>query len=175
MRYNDFNQKLRYSLGEQQKFDHEILKKHIPFCDKVEKTDIETDRTGVDYVATLRGGAVIYIDAKTREKGCSKYWNGEPELAIETWSVVEQKKVGWTFKENSNVDYILYTFPESDCKEYFFIPFQLLRKVAVENYRAWTKKYKPKFQANKDYRSQAMFVPASVVLNAIEEAMKGVA
>lgn len=170
---NDFFKKLRYSLGEQQKFDKDILKNHIPFCVSVEKTDTETDKTGIDYVATLRGGAKIYIDAKTREPGCSRYWKGEPELAIETWSVVEHRITGWTFKESSQVDYILYTFPEQDCKEYFFIPFQSLRKASIDNWHKWTSEYKRKKQVNRTYHSEAMFIPASVVLDAVQETMKG--
>jgi hypothetical protein len=173
--YNDFNQKLRYSLGERQLFDFEILKTHIPKCVDVKKTDIETDKSGIDYIATLRGGAEICIDAKTREPGCSRYWkNGEPELAIETWSVVENKIPGWTYKENSQVDYILYTFPENDCREYFFIPFQLLRKVSIENYKEWSRDYPKKKQRNRTYHSEAIFVPADVVIAAIEKAMRGV-
>lgn len=152
---------------------------HIPSCIKIEKTDVETDKTGIDYVATLRGGAKVFIDAKTREPGCSKHWrHGEPELAIETWSVWKTNQnegiAGWTYKESSNVDYILYTFPKEDCKEYFFIPFQLLRKVAKENGEKWSKTYRPLKQQNKGYFSVAMFVPASVVLNAIRDSMIGI-
>ena len=170
---NDFFEKLRYSLESQQEFYIDILKKHIPHCVEVRKTDIETDKTGIDYIATIRGGAELFIDAKTREPGCSRYWKSGPELAIETWSVFEQKKQGWTFKENTNVDYILYTFPKQDCSEYFFIPFQLLRKAAITNYHGWIRKYPLKKQVNRSYHSEAMFVPADVVLKAVTEAMKG--
>lgn len=149
---NDFQEKLRYSLGSQQKFDIAILKNHIPHCISIEKTDTETDKTGIDYVETLKNGAKIYIDAKTREPGCSKYWRGEPELAIETYSVIKKwlegkeiVKVGWTFKTDSNVDY----------------------------FELWASKYPRKRQANKSYQSEAMFVPANVVLKAVMDAMKG--
>ena len=175
---NDFQQKLRYSLEVQQKFDIAILKNHIPDCVSIEKTDEKTDKQGIDYVATLKNGAKIYIDAKTREKGCSRYWRGEPELAIETYSVIKEwngieiGNTGWTFKTDSDVDYILYTFPEKDCKEFFFIPFQLLRKAAIENYHLWKSKFPTKRQANKSYQSEAMFVPANVVLEAVTNTMR---
>ena len=123
---NNFYEKLSYSLGHQQTVDCNILRSHIPKCIGVEKTSVDIDRTGVDYIATLQGGTKIFIDAKTRTPGCSRYWKGEPELAIETWSVVEKKIPGWTFNEKSDVDYILYTFPKEDYAGYFFIPFQLL-------------------------------------------------
>jgi len=178
---NDFQEKLRYSLGSQQKFDIAILKNHIPHCISIEKTEVETDKTGIDYVARLSDGAEIYIDAKTREPGCSRYWNGQPELAIETWSVITRrddgkwiyKIPGWTYKKSSNVDYILYTFPENDCREYFFIPFQLLRKASIENYHDWSKRYIRKKQKNRKYYSEAIFVPANVVLQAVMNTMTG--
>ena len=43
-----FNDKLRYSLGEQERADCELLKKIIPSCVSVVKTDIDTDKTGID-------------------------------------------------------------------------------------------------------------------------------
>ena len=170
---NNFREKLRYSLGEQQTFDCNILKSHIPKCVSVKKTDRNTDRTGIDYIATLRNGAEIYIDAKTRMPGCSKYWNGDPELAIETWSVVEKKKPGWTFSETSNVDYILYTFPKEDYSGYFFIPFQLLRSAAIRNYTEWIKEYRRFYQINQGYRSEAMFIPAGVLIAEVQREMIG--
>ena len=105
---NNFYEKLSYSLGHQQTVDCNILRSHIPKCIGVEKTSVDIDRAGVDYIATLQGGTKILIDAKTRTPGCSRYWKDEPELAIETWSVVEKKIPGWTFNEKSDVDYILY-------------------------------------------------------------------
>ena len=110
---NNFYEKLSYSLGHQQTVDCNILRSHIPKCIGVEKTSVDIDRTGVDYIATLQGGTKIFIDAKTRTPGCSRYWKGEPELAIETWSVVEKKIPGWTFNEKSDVDYIL-------CRVFFY-------------------------------------------------------
>lgn len=170
---NYFFEKLEYSLGAQKKFDCEILKSHIPKCVSVIKTDTETDKTGIDYIATLKGGAEIYIDAKTRVGGCSKYWDGQPELCIETWSVKEKAIPGWTYKESTKVDYILYTFAPEDYSGYFFIPFQLLRAAAIRHYHEWVSRYKEKPQRNMGYTSMAVFVPADVVLNAVREQMEG--
>ena len=139
---NNFYEKLSYSLGHQQTVDCNILRSHIPKCIGVEKTSVDIDRTGVDYIATLQGGTKIFIDAKTRTPGCSRYWKGEPELAIETWSVVEKKIPGWTFNEKSDVDYILYTFPKH-------------------------------YQRNNGYTSEAMFIPADVILAEVRNEMYG--
>ena len=56
---NNFYEKLSYSLGHQQTVGCNILRSHIPKCIGVEKTSIEIDRTGVDYIATLQGGTKI--------------------------------------------------------------------------------------------------------------------
>lgn len=175
---NLWNEKLEYSLGQQQDFDIEILKKHIPSCKSVEKTDLETDKSGVDYVATLSSGAKVFIDAKTREAGASRYWkHGEAELALERWSVID-KKIGWTLSTETNVDYILYTFDKSEWDKYYFLPFQLLRKAFIEYGRKWLDEYndgRQKIQYSDGWRSAAIFVPASVVVNAIRDIMTGAA
>lgn len=181
---HDFMGKVDFSLGEREKIDLAILKDRFTGCISVEKTDIETDKLGIDYIATLRKGAQIYVDGKTREKGCSKYWiNGEPELALEIWSVIKTEnhkgKIGWTLNEASNVDYILYTFDKSDTEYYYIFPFQMLKNAFRHNYKKWTKEYKPKKQksiqkeSHQTWESKAIFVPASVVIKAVEKEMSG--
>ena len=101
---HDFNQKLQFSLGEREIVDKNVLKNTICGSVKIEKTDEKLDREGIDYISPLRGGAKVFIDAKTREPGASRYWkNGEPDLALEIWSVVRDErhpgKVGWTLSE----------------------------------------------------------------------------
>ena len=176
---NDFAQKCAYSFGANQAQDIEMLKKIIPGCISVEPTPLEQDKRGVDYIATLRGGALVNIDAKRREPGCSKYWrDGEPELALEIWSVMPDSttkgKAGWTLNEASDVDLILYSFEEQDCSYSYILPFQHLRAAFIANYTAWAKVHKPKTQRSVSgdlyWQSQAMFVPASKVLDAIKAA-----
>ena len=175
---HDFSKKLAFSNGANAESDMERIKYVLGrACAKVEKTDIEADKTGIDYVATLRGGATVNVDAKRREKGASRYWkNGEPELAIETYSVYDTK-YGWTFSTSSLVDYILYSFEPEDCNDYFFLPFQLLRKAACDNVRKigdkilWNGLYIERKQFSGDWESRCIFVPASVVISAITEQM----
>lgn len=170
---HDFYEKLEYSLGEQEQFDIGLLRHIIPGCQSVTKTNVETDRSGIDYIATLRRGAQINIDAKTRERGASRFWtHGEPELALEIWSVVNIK-TGWTLDEKSNVDYILYTFDRADTNKFYFLPFQLLRSAFVNNYDNWRSTYIVKKQRNYSWTSEAVFVPASVVLSEINRQMTG--
>ena len=180
MKVHDFNQKLEFSLSAQQKIDLDLLKRIIVGCVDIQKTGVEMDKTGIDYVATLRRGAKINIDAKTREPGASKFWHhGEPEIALEIWSKYPDERnagsIGWTLKEDSDVDYILYTFQPEDSNRFYFLPFQLLRQAFRKNFNPWCETYTKKFQPNATYKSQAVFVPASVVIAAINKEMTGIA
>lgn len=175
---NDFTQKLAFSLGEKESFDMKLLKRAIVGCVDVIKTDAEHDRRGVDYIATLRKGAQILIDAKTRERGASRWWkDGEPELALEKWSVVpdfrQRGKAGWTLKEDNPVDMILFTFDPSDCRVFYLLPFQHLRMAFIHNMNTWQRKYQTKRQNSNGWQSEAVFVPAKAVIDAITMEMRG--
>lgn len=175
---NYFEDELNLSLS-LAKHDMDLLKKIIPYCVDVQKTTAEVDKTGVDYIATLSSGARINIDAKTREKGSSKFWrHGEPELVLEIFGRIPDKngkngKLGWTLDRSTNVDYILYTFDKSDSDKYYFIPFQMLRTAFIQNHTEWEERYEIKEQLNEGYVSKAMFVPASIVISAVANLMEG--
>ena len=177
---NSFAGKLEFSLGAREQFDITLLLSAISKCEAVEKTDVETDKSGSDYEATLKGGARVFIDAKARESGASKYWkHGEPELALELWSVCPEAgragKIGWTLSTKSNVDLILYTFDRKDSDRYYLMPFQHLRMAFQRNGPEWVKRYGRKKQTSDKgkWKREACFVPASVVLNAVMAEMTG--
>lgn len=183
MKY-DFAERLAFSQGKRGERDAEILKKAIPNCVDVRKTDEATDRKGVDYIATLEGGAEIGIDVKARDKGVSKYWkNGKEDLVLEIWSVypdgMNEGKIGWTLSDKTNVDLILYTFDEEDSKNYYLLPYQFLRIAFVKHGREWIKRYGHKQSTtstknmNRVWYSQAVFVPADEVINAMIQEMQG--
>jgi len=169
----DFDRDFAYSLGERQRVDEELLIQAIPNCVSVRKTDTALDKKGIDYIATLDGGTELYIDAKTRRKGALLM--GEPLLALEVWSVCPDEnhagKAGWTCSRTTDVDMILYTGEDWD--RFYLVPFQQLRMAFQNNYWDWKEIYKPRFQNNRSWQSMAMFVPASIVLNAIMEQMSG--
>lgn len=152
--------------------DFAIIKAYFPKCIEVVKSDITDDKQGIDYLVRLEEGGEIFIDVKRREKGASKYWtHSEPELPLEVWSVVEKKKIGWTINGSLKTHYVLYAFDKLDSEKVYMIPFQLLRKVFLENGRIWAGKYGLKTQDSGQWHSQAIFVPASVVLLAISQIM----
>lgn len=170
---NLWQDKLTYSQSKMRS-DISIIKDFFPKCVDVAKAKVELDKLGIDYIAKLLGGVEIFVDVKTREKGASRYWKyGEPELALEVYSVVESKKLGWTLSDQSKAHYILYTFDPADSKNFFMVPFQLLRKAFMQNGRAWVEEYGLKQQASDSWHSSAVFVPAGVVLDTIKILCEG--
>jgi len=181
----EFDTLLAYSTGPQQATDCATLKAMFPGCVSVQKTTPEMDRTGVDYILTLRGGSEIRIDAKTRQEGASRFWTDGPELALEVWSVrpggrydtpMPQSKVGWTLCESKDVEYILFTFAPADCAAAYLFPYQLLRIAFRQNYDQWGNQHKTDIQcssrAHHRWQSECIFVPVSVVRNAIMTLME---
>jgi hypothetical protein len=174
----DFNERLAFSQGVRCASDIDTIKMLLDGCESVIENKTNGNDNGIDYVATLRKGAVINIDAKTREKGCSKYWrNDVPELAIEKWSVMpagrfntpdHRAKAGWTIDESKQTHMILYTFDPSDSDTAFLLPYHHLRMAARRMLPHWMTRFKVDVQTSGSWQSQAVFVPAPEVLMAIE-------
>lgn len=179
---HDFDKYLDWSKGSLGPEDRATIAAMVPGCISVEPSSELLDKAGVDWVATLRRGAQVLIDCKSRRPGCSRYWRQGPELALETWSVCpggkfgiekSKSKVGWTLCERKTVDLILFKFDPSDCRDVFLVCFQLLR-IAFRNHHAdWTGRFKVDTQDNGRFESRAVFVPADVVLQAIDLASRG--
>ncbi len=169
-----FAETLAYSRGIRETSDLALIGELIPGCVGVEKTGVEEDKAGVDYYAYLRRDTCLKIDAKTRRPGAAQHWKwGEPELALEVWSVVPSfytdGKPGWTLDESKDVDLILYTFDPTDSDEVFLLSFGMLRIAFVRFFHEWKDVYKIKPQDSGQWKSRAIFVPASVVIDAISQ------
>lgn len=174
----DFDTQLAFSVTSNGRSLPEIILATLPGVISVEKTDTVIDKSGVDYIATLRRGAAVNIDLKLRSQGCSAYWRyGEEELSLETWSVVPERgnvgKCGWTLDESKATHYTLHVFDPSDSNRVFLLPFQLLRKAFRTRVRDWYDLYRHEFQRSGPWKSECVFVPASVVLSAITEVSIG--
>lgn len=173
-----FQERLQFSQGARKHSDLATIMALLDGCSTVTANQSTGNDNGIDYIATLRRGTEVFIDAKTREKGCSRYWkNKEPELAIETWSAMpggkfdtpkSRAKAGWTLDESKATDMILYTFDRSDCETAFLLPFQPLRMAARRMIGHWVCQYKVGVQTSESWQSQSVFVPATVVIAAME-------
>jgi hypothetical protein len=171
----DFQTQLAFSVYSGGRPFDRIVADTLPGVVEVIKTDVAVDKTGVDYIATLRGGSKINIDVKLRSEGCSKYWkNGAEELALEIWSVMPEGcckgKAGWTLDEAKDTHYTLHVFSEKDSCSAYLLPFQLLRKAFRANARQWMERFRVEIQSSRTWKSQCVFVPAFMVMDSIAEA-----
>jgi hypothetical protein len=168
----DFQERLTFSVQSEGRTFEKIISETLPGISTVVKTDVAVDKTGVDYIATLRRGSKINIDLKLRSAGCSKFWdNKKEELALEYWSVMPDEthvgKAGWTLDEAKDTHYTLHAFSAEDSTRVFLLPFQLLRKAFRTNAELWKKEYRVEKQSSKTWKSECVFVPAHIVMNAI--------
>jgi len=162
-----FFERLAWSRSARQESDIQTLHAMIDGCVRVEKTNEQLDKLGVDYVVTLRNGATLLVDAKARERGCSRYWyNGMPEVALEIWSVKPDpvnrstSKTGWTLCEKKQTDLILFTFDASDCAEAFLVSYQLLRIAFRRHLKLWKAAgLRVATQSSGSWQSECIFVP----------------
>lgn len=179
----DFEECLAFSRGNAAANEQETIQKMLIGCVKVERAaSVVIDKSGIDYIATLRRGATVNIDAKRRRKGCSRWWKSsfenllEPELSLEEWSVIPKNgyagKVGWTLDESKKTDYTFHVFDKSDTEQVFLLPFQLLRMAFARNIYLWKKSFRGAPQDNGSWESSCIFVPAACVMQAVKAEMK---
>ncbi len=153
----------------------DIVKAEIPGCISVNRATTGEDKHGTDWWAVLPLGR-LSIDAKVRgEDYASKY--GLDDLALETWSVIESRKVGWTRDVDKNTDYVLWIW--KDTGRWCLIPFRMLCRIMMANWKVWRKEYKTAVQATIDkhdvvqWHSECVYVPRRLVWRKIYETFGG--
>lgn len=161
--------------------DKWAIEQLLPDCIDVRSGTTEDDRAGIDYFGLLKDGREVPIDAKSRRPGSSKYWKGEPELPMERWSVCPSERhggtVGWTLDRNKATEYILFTFDPADSRLAYLVPFQLLRAAFLRWGKPWLELYGRDgdwfYESSNggEWTSAALFVPASVVIEAVRDQM----
>lgn len=171
-----FAERLAFSKAQRHETTESTIAAMLDGCADVRSSTRDEERLGVDYVATLRGGALVLIDEKRREQGCSAHWkDGQPELALEIWSVVPEKGnkgvAGWTLSESKTTDMVLFTFDDEDCDTFYLLPFQHLRMAFRRNFTEWRDLFRVADQRTDGrYQSRCIFVPVDLVRDAIYEA-----
>ena len=172
-----FAERLAFSKDTRLETDTATIQAMLPGSESVTVASEAQDRVGIDYIATLRGGAKVNIDLKCREAGCSRFWRNGPEFALEDWSVLPENgspgKAGWTLDESKETDLVLFAFDPSDSPDCFLVSFQLLRVAFKQNHASWLRTYFDANQQSDSWRSHCVFVPAAVVLDAIQRASVG--
>lgn len=156
-----FSERLKMSEGVDASADVEsILLGHIPGALSVIKAHSKNDRTGVDWWVEMPGARFLAVDAKVREQDWTLVRPEEDDLALETWSVVEQRIPGWTRCEDKNCDYVLWLW--IDTGRFCLLPFRMLCKVFSGRWEDWSKKYRTARQYTPrnggGYHSECVFV-----------------
>lgn len=124
------------------------------------RADGWAQRGGIDRVLTLGSGKTLTVDEKVRAKN----W---PDIALEYWSSVEDKKLGWVAKDLA-CDFIAYAFvPSETC---YLLPFHTLRRAWRANGASWIKDHRRIDAANERYTTRSVGVPIPELLRAISDA-----
>lgn len=174
----EFGEQLRMSQGIQGDKDiAAILMKHIPGAVRVKKANDQDDRNGTDYWVYHERGEPYSVDVKFR----SEDYAAKPEpfaaddLALETWSVIEKRVIGWTRNQSKMTDYVLWFW--KDTGRWCLIPFAMLCAVFEERWEAWSREFRVATQYTQDvgrgWHSECVFVPRRLVWKTIYDRYAG--
>ena len=149
----------------------EILLGHIPGALTASLATEAEDRHGTDWWVEHRSGKKISVDCKVREKDFRL--KGADDLALETWSCIEQRRIGWTRNPAKRTDYILWLW--QDTGRWCLIPFPMLCQVFVHHWERWRTAYQTSRQKTPErgYHSECTFVPRREVWGEIYRVYSG--
>lgn len=164
----DFGEQVRMSAGVGQSLDIRlILMENIPGAVDATPSSKSEDRSGTDWWIKRKGNKPLSVDVKVRSKDYRT--RGEDDLALETWSVKEVGKIGWTRDPNRTTDYVLWFWV--DTGRWCLIPFQMLCRVFENKWQEWSMEYGTHTQFTPTpqggYHSECIFVPREIVWAAI--------
>jgi hypothetical protein len=143
----------------------QVLLAQIPGAVGVERATALADLHGTDYWVVLANGKRLSIDAKVRTRD-----RFDDDLALETWSVIEQRVVGWTRDAMKQTDYVLWLW--KDTGRWRLVPFVLLCAAFQSRWEVWSATYQTAQQRTlrrdgTSYHSECVFVPTRAVWQAI--------
>ena len=138
-----------------------ILLTEIPGAVNVQSAATVNDKQGVDWWVEMSTARHLAVDAKVREKDWAATHPDEDDLALETWSVVEQRIPGWTRDMHKRCDYVLWLW--KDTGRFCLVPFPMLCRVFSQNWSLWSQRYRTARQHTPreggGYHSECVFVP----------------
>lgn len=171
-----FDERLVMSGGHSASSDvRDVLMQCIPGSLNAYKAAPSNDRLGVDWWVEMPNARHLAVDAKVREEDWATKNPPHDDLAIETLSVVESGKIGWTRDDTKRCDYVLWLW--KDTGRYCLLPFPMLCKVTQANWESWREKYKVSRQRTPwgegFYHSECVFVPRREVWRLVYELFGG--
>lgn len=161
-----FTDKLRNSDGvSESRSVRDILLGNIPGALDAHRSHEKNDRNGTDWWVEHESGRHLSVDTKVRDEDWSQKNPPADDLALETWSVVESQKIGWTRDSSKRCDFILWLW--KDTGRWCMVPFPMLCKVFDLNWQRWAEEFKTRQQKTvgwgQPYHSECVFVPRRTV------------
>lgn len=138
----------------------DVLLANIPGAVSVCQSNESDDKKGTDWWIELANKKRVSIDCKVREHDCITQYDAD-DIALETWSVIENRIVGWTRNQDKETDYILWLWKDSG--RWLLIPFSMLCGVFTDNWKLWRKQYRTAIQKTTErgivkWHSECVFV-----------------
>ncbi len=167
----DFDEQVKMSHGIASSFDfRQVLLSQFPSAISIRKASDVEDRVGTDWWVERQNNKPLSVDLKSRAVDY-----GKDDLALETWSVIEANKIGWTRDIEKGTDYIIWFW--DDTKRWCIIPFPMLCHIFIKEWKHWSMIYPTARQKTKTpkglYHSECVFVPRQIVWDTIIKEYRG--
>ena len=140
-----------------------VLLDRIPGAFEVIRANKRDDKNGTDYWVRREGGLPdLSVDCKVRDHDPVPRY-GSDGVAMETWSVVEQRVPGWTRDPRKRTDFVLWFWIDSG--RFCLVAFPGLCWVFVRQWQQWRKEFRRAVQGTKNetghvlWHSECVFVP----------------
>lgn len=174
-----FYEKLRASQSESSNGDiRTILIDNIPSAVNAMLAHKANDKSGVDWWVECVGARFVAVDCKVREQDWSIKRPPKDDIALETWSVVENEIEGWTRNRAKRADWILWLW--KDTGRWMLVPFQMLCYIFNKRWREWAdqfgtaRQFTPSDHGMNGYHSECVFVPRRLLWKEIYKHYSGV-
>lgn len=154
----------------------EILITNIPGAVNAMPAHSSNDRSGTDWWVEHRASKHLSVDCKVRKEDWAIKPRPEDDLALETYSVKEEAKVGWTRDKSKRTDYVLWLWTETG--RWCLLPFPMLCAVFTREWANWRIQFKTREQVTPlknggCYHSECVFVPRKLVWSHIYKQYSG--
>lgn len=190
---HSFSERLTFSEGvglNADILDH--IRAAIPAAVKWEKATTQDDRNGTDYwLFREHGLPPLSFDMKNREF-CPINRFGKDDACIETCSVFHQDEsgpegywrkkqwirgrrvaIGWTLNFSKRTDWIVYTWPSSQGRRFWIVPFPFLCQATRIRLNEWLSRYPELPAENRSYQTLSVYPLRVEIRSAIAQLMSG--
>jgi hypothetical protein len=144
----------------------EILIANIPGAVNAMPAHSSNDRSGTDWWVEHRASKHLSVDCKVRKEDWTIKPRPQDDLALESYSVIEKKIVGWTRDKAKRTDYVLWLWTETG--RWCLLPFPMLCAVFTREWENWRSQFQTATQKTPrangaGYHSECIYVPRKVV------------